>query len=351
MTGPERRARVPFCWRRRPTPHPTPPSGSTTRGCAWCAWPPCWPGCGPRCRPRSTRSASSSCSSTWSARWCGCSPAWRSWASRSTARCCGRSAVELTAECAVPRGHHARTGRGRRSTSTRSSSCAPCSTSDLGLHPGPEDQDRLLDRRPDARVAAGPAPHHRGPAPLPRGREAAVDLRRVPGRRGGGRRPDPRHLPPDGGPDGSPVVGPSQPPQHPGADRRGPSVPRGVRPLGGPTPAGRRLRPGRAAGHRPPVGRPGTHRRLRGGRGHPPHRGRPGVRGRARRGHPRTAVDGQDGLLRPGLRHGGLRPGPAPGRPGGGGQGDPRRLLRRRSPRSTTTWTGPWPRPGPTGTR
>ena len=43
-------------------------------------------GRGPR---RHRRGASSS--TTWSVPWCGCWPAWRSWGSRSTARCCGPS--------------------------------------------------------------------------------------------------------------------------------------------------------------------------------------------------------------------------------------------------------------------
>ena len=76
-------------------------------------------------------------------------------------------------------------------------------------------------------------------------------------------------------------------------------------------------------------GDPGLDRGLRRRRGHPPHGGVPGLRCRAGRGHPRPAVDGQDGLLRPGLRHGGLRAVPAPGRAGRGGPGHPPGLLRR----------------------
>ena len=64
-----------------------------------------------------------------------------------------------------------------------------------------------------------------------------------------------------------------------------------------------------------------------------------------RRRHRRAAVEGEDGLLRPGLRHGGLRPRPAP-----------RTSRPRRRPRSSTrtswpspacgpTWTAPSPRP------
>ena len=101
-------------------------------------------------------------------------------------------------------------------------------------------------------------------------------------------------------------------------------------PVAGPPPAGGRLRPGRAAGHRPPVrATPGSRRPS------PPARTStarwpPGCS--ASTGTTVTlapAVHGQDGLLRPGLRHGGLRAVPAAGRAGGGGPGDPGRLLRR----------------------
>ena len=54
---------------------------------------------------------------------------------------------------------------------------------------------------------------------------------------------------------------------------------------------GGRLRPDRAAGHRPSVRRPRADRGLRRRRGHPPHDGRPGVRRRPRGGDRRPAVD------------------------------------------------------------
>ena len=60
-----------------------------------------------------------------------------------------------------------------------------------------------------------------------------------------------------------------------------------------------------------------------------PHRDRVAdLRRRAGRRHHRAAVEGEDGVLRPGLRHGGLRPRPAPQHPHRGGRRDPRRLLR-----------------------
>ena len=54
-------------------------------------------------------------------------------------------------------------------------------------------------------------------------------------------------------------------------------------PSAGPAPARRRLRPGGAPGHRPPLGGPGADRGVRRRRGHPPHGGGPRLRGRPRR--------------------------------------------------------------------
>ena len=292
---------------------------------AWRRW---WPGCAGRWRwpwPRRGPPASTTRST---GRWCGCWPAWRSPASRWTGRCSSGIAAELAAECASLEADHP--GPRRRAVQRQFGAAAARGALRPARPPAhPEDQDRLLHRRPDPRAAEGPAPGGRRPPPLPGGGEAALDLRRVPGRRGGRGRPDPRHLPPDRGPHRPPVLRPAQPPQHPGPDRGGPAVPPGVRSLRGTAAAGGRLRPGRAPGHRPPLGRPGAHLGVRGRRGHPPDRGRPGVRGGTRRGHQRPALDGQDGLLRPGLRHGGLRAVPAAGGAGRGGPGDPPGLLRR----------------------
>ena len=63
-------------------------------------------------------------------------------------------------------------------------------------------------------------------------------------------------------------------------------------------------------------------------RGHPQRHGVADLRRRARRRHARPALEGEDGLLRAGLRHGGLRARPAPEHPDRGGGEDPRRLLR-----------------------
>ena len=135
-----------------------------------------------------------------------------------------------------------------------------------GPDPAEEDQDRLLHRRLDAGEAGGPAPDHRPPAGLPRGREAALHLRRRPAGRGGGRRPHPRHLQPDGGPHRPAVVRPAQPAQHPGAQRDRARVPPRLRPGPGLRAAGGRLQPDRAALHRPPGRGPGPDRVVPGPR-------------------------------------------------------------------------------------
>ena len=96
--------------------------------------------------------------------------------------------------------------------------------------PGQEDQDRLLDRRGDAGEDQGPVARVPRPAhALSRGREAAQHLRRGPARRSRAGRSHPRHVQPDRGPHGPPVVGPAEPAQHPGAYRRGAPVPAGLR--------------------------------------------------------------------------------------------------------------------------
>ena len=96
---------------------------------------------------------------------------------------------------------------------------------ELGLAPQKKTKTGLLHRRGVAREARGPAPDHRAAAALPRGREAALDLRRVAAGRGGGRRAHPRHLQPDRGAHRSAVVRPAQPAQHPGPHRRRSPVP------------------------------------------------------------------------------------------------------------------------------
>ena len=125
-------------------------------------------------------------------------------------------------------------------------------------HPGQEDEDRLLDRR-GTRLE-----NMRDEHPiietllrLPRGREAALDVRREPVGRGAGRRAHPRVVRPDRRPHRPHLVGPPEPAQHPGAQRPGQAVPARLRarrglqlPRGG-------LRPGRAALHRAPLRGPG----------------------------------------------------------------------------------------------
>ncbi len=74
---------------------------------------------------------------------------------------------------------------------------------------------------------------------------------------------------------------------------------------------GGRLRPSGVALHRPPVGRPGADRRAVVGVRRAPHRCGRRLRCQPRRGDAHPARVLQDGLLRPRLRHGGLRPQPA----------------------------------------
>ena len=92
--------------------------------------------------------------------------------------------------------------------------------------------------------------------------------------------------------------------------------------------AGGRLQPDRTALHRPPRPGPGSDRGVHQRHRHPQRHGVAGVRRGAGGGHHRAAVEGEDGQLRPGLRHGGLRPRPAVGHPHRRGGGHPRRLLR-----------------------
>ncbi len=79
--------------------------------------------------------------------------------------------------------------------------------------------------------------------------------------------------------------------------------------------ADRRLQPDRAPLHRPPGRGPRPDRGLRDRPGHPHRHGVPDLRRRAGGGERRAALEGEDGQLRPGLRHGGLRPRSTPEHP------------------------------------
>ena len=196
----------------------------------------------------------------------------------------------------------------RRSTTSLTPSATELTQADLGgrrrgvqrqLHPAAardpvrqarpraaeEDEDRLLHRRRVAREAARPAPDHRAPAALPRGREAALDLRRGPAGRGRGRRAHPRHVQPDRGPHRpaqlrrSPTCTTSR-----CAREQGRAFRKAFVPADGLRVPGRRLQPDRAALHRPPGRGPGARSRaFESGDGHP-HRDRGAdLRRRARR--------------------------------------------------------------------
>ena len=188
------------------------------------AWPPCWPGCAPRWPTPWPRWGRTPSTPTSNSPWSGCWPAWRWSASRSTATCCGRS----------PPGWPTSAPRSRRPSRTwpatpfKVNSVPQLRTvlyEHLGLTPVRKTKTGFSTDARTLELLRGPAPDRRGAAALPRGGEAPLHLRGEPGRRGGPRRPDPRHLPPDGGPHRPAVVGPAQPAQHPGPDRGGPAVP------------------------------------------------------------------------------------------------------------------------------
>ena len=211
-------------------------------------------------------------------------------------------------------------------------SCAR-SSSTSAASPQKQTKTGLLHRRRHAREAARPVARvHRPAAAVPRGREAALDLRRGPAGRGRARRAHPRHVQPDGGPHRPAVVRPAEPAQHPGALRRGPAVPPGVR---------RRARAARcssptttrsscAASPTSPRTRASSRRSPSGQDIHNATASRvfgvePGDVTIEQRSKAKMVS------LRPGLRHGGLRARPAAQHPDRGGRRDPRRLLRRRS--------------------
>ena len=200
----------------------------------------------------------------------------------------------------------------------------------LGLAPQKKTKTGFSTDAQSLEKLRGPAPDHRGAAALPGGREAALDLR-------GGRcwprwrrtgASTPRSTRPWPAPGGcrrtSPTCTTSRCAARRAGEFRRAFIPRRGMPL-----PGRRLQPDRAAGHRPPGRGPRPGRGVPGRHRHPHRRPPPASSASTPAdvtiGH---AVQGQDGLLRPGLRHGVLRPGPAAGHPGRRGAADPRRLLR-----------------------
>ena len=196
--------------------------------------------------------------------------------------------------------------------------------------PEQEDQDRLLHRCGVAREAGRSASDHRAPPALPRGGEAALDLRR-------------RSLAEVDPSDGrihatfnqtvarTGRLSSDAPNLHniPVRSEEGRAFRRAFVPAPGSRAAGGRLQPDRAAVHRPPRRGPRSHRRLRGRRRHPHHHRRPGVRRRRRMRSPRLSGPRRR-WCRYGLAYGmesyGLAQRLAISVPGGGG--DPRRLLR-----------------------
>ncbi len=116
-------------------------------------------------------------------------------------------------------GDHARSPATTFNVNSTDRSCARSSSTELGLAPQQEDQDRLLHRRGVAREAAAASTRIiEHAAALPRGREAALHLRR---RACSPRSPPtgastPRSTRPSPAPAGC-QLRPAQPPQHPGA--------------------------------------------------------------------------------------------------------------------------------------
>ena len=162
----------------------------------------------------------------------GCWPAWRTSASASTSPYLARAATTSSAtECDELEQRDP--GGGRRRVQ-RQLHAAAAHDPVRQARPGAaeEDEDRASRPTPQSlEKLARPAPDHRAPAALPRGREAAVDLRRGPARRG---RPPtaastPRSTRPWPAPAGSSS---DQPNLHniPVRTEEGRAVPAGVRP-------------------------------------------------------------------------------------------------------------------------
>ena len=179
--------------------------------------------------------------------------------------------------------------------------------------------EKLLPEWPEF---LGPLMRHREVDKLPR------HVRRGPAARSGRRRPHPRDLQSDCRQDRAALLGPTESAQHPGAQRARATVPQGVRAITRHRVARGRLQPDRAALHRTPCCRSRLDRGVHERSGHPQRHRSARVRRRARRGHARTAVEGEDGLLRSCLRHGGLWAGPAPQHPSRRSGADPRCLFR-----------------------
>ena len=136
-----------------------------------------------RSPPRSTRNACARCTTTSRCRSCACWRRWKTPASRSTPTELKHLNDTLSAECEeLTREIWNDAGEEFNVNSTLEAPRDPVRPPRAAADE--EDEDRLLHRRGVTREAGGTASDHRAPAALPRGREAALDVRRRTAERG-----------------------------------------------------------------------------------------------------------------------------------------------------------------------
>ena len=240
----------------------------------------------------------------------------------------------LTADVAAPR---RRAEGGRRARRPQHQLADPAARDPLRRAAGraradadQEDEDRRVHRRGDAGEAARRVARvHRPAAAVPRGREAARHVRRGAARRGRRRTggSTPRSTRPSPAPGGSARTARTCTTSRCAGRRAGCSARRSS-----PRPGGKLLVADynqielRCIAHL--AADPGLVAAFTRRRGHPQRHGGADLRRRPGRRHARPAVEGEDGVVRAGLRHGGVRARPAAEHPDRGGGDDPRRLLR-----------------------
>jgi len=198
---------------------------------------------------------------------------------------------------------------GIRSTSTRRRSCAPSSTTRSASSPVGARRPATRPTRPRSKGCATSTRSWKPCCGTGSSRSCVPPTARTCSP-SAGRRAHPRVVPPDVARTGRlssehPTCTTSRP------QRLGAAVPPRVHPRSGFRVPGGRLRPDRAAGPGPPGRRPRPPRGVLVRNRHPPGRRLGRLRRARRRGHAHPTGVFEDGLLRPRLRHGGLRPGPS----------------------------------------